>query len=697
VDILGTTLRDWHSSQKASFSINGKQGKTAYYANLNYGREGNSFKVGQGSDYHTLNVRGNLCTNISRGLSIDIRSALSLDINRVPAAGYNPIVASNSPVDFPLTLLKTDDDGFVVYGVSTLVPDNYYAALIESGENLTKNRFASLKATINYDFASIIPGLKSETFVGFQNLGSTTDGTTGDYLAYYYDASFGEWLPSSKHQGVKSSARTTKASSYVQNLVLREKLRYDFQRGGHDLSVQAWAQMSNSQTNGTRVHGAAFSVSADYSYCGKYIVQGAFYAPGSQYYPYSDRFAAGCAGGFAWVMSNEKWLKDVSWIDHLKIMAQGGVAPLDVVTSQYLFLDSYVKKGSYTSGVSAVDYSWLANQSLSVSKSGAVISRLGNKSLTRGSQKEVNVGLEGSFFGGRLNLMANVFSIHNTGLLTDGNSLLPDFYGMNGMVNYINWNNTLQHVTTFGAGWSDKLGNLRYEFSWWSSRNSVLYDRYLETVINEYNKVEGTYSDCIRGYEYIGRFSSQEEIENSPKQTISSVTRVGDLKYKDLDGNGVIDSNDISVLKDNASGWFHNIRFVLGVKNFDLLMIFRARTGSTINLAGCGYFTGGRGYVNYTTWMRDNAGGDYPSLAYEGSEGNFGTSGFWLRNGDFLKLRNIEAGYSFPEKALRIFLRGENLFCIDHIHDLDPEYLSAGYSTYPINRTISVGVNLGLK
>ena len=101
--------------------------------------------------------------------------------------------------------------------------------------------------------------------------------------------------------------------------------------------------------------------------------------------------------------------------------------------------------------------------------------------------------------------------------------------------------------------------------------------------------------------------------------------------------------------------------------------------------------------MNYTEWMRENVGGDYPRLAYEGNNGNFVTSGFWLRSGDFLKLANLEFSFSFPKCGLRLFARGENLFCIDAVKDLDPENLAAGYSTYALNRTISLGINIGIR
>lgn len=697
LDMYGLTIRDWRSAQKASLTMSGMQGKTAFFGNINYIREGDNYKIGPAADYHSINARANLCTNFTQDLSLDVRTAFSLDIRRTPNSGFNIAASGTPPVEFPLVVGKSEEDGTTIWGVSRLVPDNYYAALMECGSRTGRNRFGSIKASLNYDFAKFAPGLRSETQIGLLMYGATVDGSKGDYLASYLDNTSGSWIPSTTHQGEKSSAKSVLSTSYTQNLYLKETLKYSLSRGWHKLDASAWAKMTASQTPGARTRTAVISADANYSFRNRYIAQVVLYSPGSSQYEKSKMFAFGGAGGLAWIITNEEWMKQAKGIDHLKVMAQAGWVPLDVVSSQYLFHDSYVKKGSFVSGVSDVGYSWISNQGNSVTKSGTAISRLGNKSLGRGGQLEFNAGLEGSFLNGRLNVSSDFVWIHNTGLLTDASPMYPKFYGMNGVTTYINWNRTITKMFDAGISWKETRSGVTYELSYWGRMSGNLRDRYLETVINDYNKVEGTYESCIRGYTCLGKFASQEEINSAPRQTFDTKTQVGDLRYADLDNNGVIDSNDISVIVRNASGMQHNFRFSLRAGKFDVMMLFRARTGSVVNLLSCGYYSGGRGYTNYSVWIKDNVGGAYPRLAYEGNSGNFQTSQFWLRNADFLKLRNLELGYNFPSKGIRIFLRGENLFSIDAIKDLDPEYLTAGYSTYAINRTVSIGFSWGIK
>lgn len=697
VDLREKTIKDWRTSQKLSVSMSGKEGRTSYFTVISYSRDGDNLKIGPVSDYNSLNVRGNVKTNFTRNLSLEIRSALDLTFRRSPNAGFNIGASIIPPVEFPLTVGKDGNEGQTIYGVSKQVPDSYYAALLEGGSRTARNRAGTINATLGYNFNKLLPGLSAETYVGFLMSGTTTDGSTGDYLGYYLDQASGNWLPSAVHQGAKSSAKTVMSTYYNHLFELKETIRYSYWRGANRINAAVWGKLREYQYPGTRDRSATISASCDYSYRNRYMAQAVLFAPGTSMYKKSERFACGFAAGIGWVLSNEEWLRRAKGVDHLKIMAQAGFGPLDVVSSRYLFLDSYVKSGSYASGVSGVDYSWIAEQGNSLSKPATKISRLANSSLGRGRQTEINAGIEGSFLGNRLGFSASFVYIHNTGLLTDGNSKYPDFYGMKGITTYINWNRTTSYLTNFGLDWGETRGKVRYEIGYWLYKSLVLRDRYLETVINDYNKTEGTYTTCLRGYTYLGKFSSEEEINSSPVQTFDARTHVGDLKYKDIDGNGTIDGNDVSVIVKDAGGIFHTLRFNIGFGNFNLLTIFRARTGSTINLLTCNYYGGGRGYVNYTKWMRENLGGAYPRLAYEGNNGNFVTSGFWLRSGDFLKLANLELSYTFPKHSLRLFLRGENLFCIDRIKDLDPEYLTAGYSTYAINRTVSLGINIGIR
>lgn len=697
VDLRSETIRDWRTSQKAYVSMSGKEGRTSYYANVNWLRDGDNLRIGPVSDFNALNVRGNVKTNFTRELSLEVHSFLNLRFRRSPNAGFNMAASVTPPVEYPLTLGTDEEQGQTIYGVSKTVPNSYYAALMESGSRTSKYRSGSVNAVLEYNFGKFVPGLSARTDVRFLLSGTTTDGSVGDYLASYYDEVSGNWLPSSVHQGVKSSAKSVLGTSFNHLFEFQETLRYSYWRGNHRVMAEAWAKIREHQYPGQRARSATISASCDYAWKDRYMVQAVLYVPGSTVYRKSERFAAGAACGLAWVLSNEEWLPAETGVDHLKLMAQAGFGPLDVVSSQYLFLDSYVKSGSFTSGVSSVDYDWIAQSGNSVSKPGTVISRLGNSSLGRGHQIEANAGIEAAFLGRRLNFFASYVYIHDTGLLTDANAIYPDFYGMNGMTTYINWNAKKSHLLNVGLNWNDRKGRFSYGIGYWVNRQSVIWDKYLETVINDYSKVEGTYTSAIRGYTCLGKFASEEEIAAAPKQNFDVKTFPGDLRYKDVDGNGVIDSNDISVIVKDAAGLWHNLRLQFSYGRASLLAIFRARTGSTVNLLSSGYYSGGRGYVNYTEWMRENVGGDYPRLAYEGNNGNFVTSGFWLRSGDFLKLANLEFSFSFPKCGLRLFARGENLFCIDDVKDLDPENLAAGYSTYALNRTISLGINIGIR
>ena len=172
--------------------------------------------------------------------------------------------------------------------------------------------------------------------------------------------------------------------------------------------------------------------------------------------------------------------------------------------------------------------------------------------------------------------------------------------------------------------------------------------------------------------------------------------QVGDLKYADLNDDDLIDSNDKRIVGNTNPKIDYAVSINLRYRNFDFTVVGTGRTSYQIAMTN-NYFWNGWGTNTYSHFVRDNIGGDYPRLAYVKASNNFQDSDFWLRDGGFFKIQNIELGYNVhfrsqsAVKGLRIFLRGANLCTISKIKDVDPENINAGVATYPLYRTFTAG------
>ena len=213
------------------------------------------------------------------------------------------------------------------------------------------------------------------------------------------------------------------------------------------------------------------------------------------------------------------------------------------------------------------------------------------------------------------------------------------------------------------------------------------------------------------GFVFDGFFKDQAEIDASPLHTLGSV-RPGDARYRDINGDGRIDSYD-----QVAMGYARTpeISFgfggTLAYRNLDISVFFNGAARTSIYTNGLGLFPfydglGGdnvlKEYYN-NRWTPDNPNAKYPAVDVGQNPNNFVGSNIWLKNGNYLRLRNAEIGYSFPSKLIdwgldsfRIFINGMNLLTFDHLKFMDPES-NDGTGAYPLQRTINIGLQVKFK
>jgi hypothetical protein len=206
-----------------------------------------------------------------------------------------------------------------------------------------------------------------------------------------------------------------------------------------------------------------------------------------------------------------------------------------------------------------------------------------------------------------------------------------------------------------------------------------------------------------KGYIAEGLFASQEEINVSPTQSLGSTVMPGDIKYRDVNGDGLITEDDMVVLSDYGN--IPRIQYGLGVnityKKFDFGVFFNGSAQRTIMINGISPFFSDMSYgernlmsfiaKDYWSERNPNPNAAYPRLGIQNSqiENNMKASSYWMRNGNFIRFKTLELGYTFPH--CRIYLSGDNLAVWSPFKLWDPEL---GYDSYPLSRTFNVGVQL---
>jgi len=216
--------------------------------------------------------------------------------------------------------------------------------------------------------------------------------------------------------------------------------------------------------------------------------------------------------------------------------------------------------------------------------------------------------------------------------------------------------------------------------------------------------------DSYRGLIADGIFQSQAEINSSPLQTYMSTIRPGDIKYRDVNGDGIINDNDRTVIGNpRTPEIMYGFGGTVAYKRFDLSVFFTGAARSSVYISGNSIFPFNLALGNYNIqreyydnrWTPTNPGGRYPEVVNGNSPNNFQLSTQYLRDGSYLRLRNAEIGYTLPSSlvkklrisSIRLFCNGINLYTWDHIKFMDPES-NNGNGGYPLQRTLNAGLQV---
>ena len=445
---------------------------------------------------------------------------------------------------------------------------------------------------------------------------------------------------------------------------------------------------------------------ATYAYKDRYLVDFNVGYNGSENFAPGRRYGFFPAASLGWVITEEKFMKSVDFISFLKLRASYGLVGNDILSEYKRFLylpDSWsASSGGYYFGVNTPQ-----------SFPGASELLLGNPNVTWEKAAKQNYGLDLNLFDQRLSFSLDVFFEKRKDILIQQNTV-PGFVAAD--LPAVNLGKVNNHGYEISLGWNDKIGR---DFRYWLkgnisySKNEIVYKD--EIPQNEpYMYETGRSTGLNFGYVFDRFFEATDfkedgsTLEGIPVQ--SGTFKPGDILYKDLNGDGVIDGDDKTYF-----GYSDNPEYIFGLnmgfeyKGFDFSMSW---TGAThVSRLFEEDFTRpfNTGDAPLMKWIADERwteekgqASKFPRLTQTNRVHNSQVSDFWVRDASYLRLKNMEIGYTLNAnllkkigiQKLRLFMNGYNLFTLDHLGFIDPESKVTNKNKYPNTRIYNFGVNV---
>ncbi|MCY1719370.1 TonB-dependent receptor [Prolixibacteraceae bacterium Z1-6] len=471
------------------------------------------------------------------------------------------------------------------------------------------------------------------------------------------------------------------------------------------------AGLENPQVNGTASEWALMSYfgRVNYDYQGKYLFEANIRYDGSSRFKEGNKWGLFPSFSAGWRLSEEDFMSDIVWLDNLKLRASWGKLGNQNIGT-YPYQTTYSLGQNYTMGEAVT--------------SGIASTAVVNSDIKWETTTTTNIGVDATFFG-KLNVTAEYFDRLTDGILvpmeipkTMGDKTKP----------VVNLAEVRNNGWEFSTNYQDKVGDLGYSLGFNISNVNNEVTKYQGEVRSGGSFVtwEGYAFNSMYGYVCEGIIRTQEELDQLNAQAkelsgndgayyITNKTRPGDLKYKDLDGNGVIDSNDREIIGNTIPKYTYGISLGLNYKGFDFSALLQGVQGRDSYLEGVGIFpmgiNGDRGQIPME-WVTDRYIPEDPStwetatlprIVNIGSHNqNYKFSTSWKQDASFLRVKSVQLGYNIPNtksfgfEKIRVFFSGENLLTFTKFEGYDPErsQTATDITRYPLQKTVTFGAQI---
>ncbi|AYD48437.1 SusC/RagA family TonB-linked outer membrane protein [Arachidicoccus soli] len=674
-----------------------------YFASLENFNQGGNFVTSPINTYNTnnkfnrYNIRLNASVDFNKDISLDIRLFGSIANSAEPGSSIQSIMSSiySTP---PLAYPVFNPDGSL--GGSTIFTNNIDGQTLHSGYLLENSRTVTTDVKLKYKLDDLLKGLWASGLVSINNQYHETINREKSFAIYQYSPPQGGNPASYLKIG---SDGTVGNGSYTLNSQYTTSY-YNIQMGldrgwaKSKLHILGAYNVENDVATLNQLNEIyrTASITANYSYDDKYIAELSSAYSGLNYYPPGHRYAFLPSIGLGWIISKESFF-NANTVNFLKLRASIGQTA-NGNPGYFSYIQNYIINGSGTN---------IGATSTNVTT--AYENGIANPNITWEKAWKGDVGLEMAMFDSKFS--SNIDYYYNR--YYDQLITPPEQSGIFGNTYpQINVGKTRYSGLELALGYNNNDHKVQYSINGNVSiaANKVLYaddPRYPYSWMYH----SGIPSGTMFGYQAIGFYQTGDDFQNIPH--IDGYTpQAGDIKYKDLNGDGVINFLDEKPLGTTAPLITYGLNGRISYKGFDINVLFQGVQNSNLYINPTSpliqEFQNGNGIVqaiHLDSWTPQTAStAIYPRLTIGGNSNNTAASSFWMKNGSYVRLKNVEVGYSVPQRWLnhakfrqiRIFVNAYNLVTWAHLSawNLDPETGVNSYFADP--RVINAGISLKL-
>lgn len=712
-DVIDDFTKDFMQTTRANINFTGGNQQVKYFASMGYLTQDGIFQTQDFDEYYYNNQERTNRFNFRTNLDITLNPTLVFKVN---VGGY--LQTYNRPY------IKKDESWDYLIGKLYETPNNAFNDLTPNGEVLVKQSrlgFRPKESVYGYlnrtglrkenqtrlgnTFAleqklnKITPGLKATGQLSFDVFSNSIANRSRSYEAWEVVTLAGanglDSLGYVQIDGTSNSGlndQQGKFFSYMYNF--RGQIDYARKFDKHDVTgLVFFERQLNQQQDYLSTNYLNLAGRVAYSYDKRFALEVNASYQGSEQFAPGKRWGLFPSVSGAWIISNEEFLSDNNVISYLKLRSSFGVIGNSVYsyggTNQYLYLTT-----------------WHQNSNED---------QLGNMDITWEKSKKTNIGLDAHLFNS-ITLSADVFYNKNTDIMVDKIATAPGgFIGLDetsgitpprnlgeienrGFELYAAYNKVFKNGFAFNVA-----GNVAYSKNKQIEMGEMSYDN---TYAYMY-RMAGYAVGEQWGYLTDGLFQSEQEIiDYGVDYAIFGSNPIpGDIKYKDLNEDGVINDKDKAPLGDEQIPHInYGIQLEAAFKGFDVRLFFNGMANRQVYLHGFGRWSNRDNFTEYMkeAWSETNTSATYPRLGNETP--NYVRSDFWMANGNLFRLKNAEIGYTLSDKiagaihasSLRVYVNATNLFVFDSLptKDFDPEMANSEGTNYPVMKAFNAGITL---
>lgn len=734
-------LKDGAMSYRANVNISGGGSTARYYASISYVTDEGMYKTDStlrdkydtNANYNRWNYRLNLDIDLTKTTLLRLGTSGDLSMRNSPGMGddytWNSLFGYNAiltPIMYSNGYVPMINMGRDVYRTNPWVMTTQTGYRQEWNNNLQTN------VALEQDLRFVTQGLRFVGRFGYD---------TYNYNYISHDQMPERWYANGRNKdtgeiifdriGDKSDMTQSSGNNGSRRIFLDLMLSYNRDFGKNNVGATVkYTYDNNIQTqnigddikNGVARKNMALAGQLSYNYDSKYFLDLNFGYNGSENFADHHRFGFFPAGSVAWNIAREKPFQDLTWLDVFKVRYSYGKVGNDNmgnVRFPYLYTLDYTGDNVYNFGT-------LGTPTRGEYIRGLHYSSLASTDVTWEVATKQDVGLDITLFHNAFSLTVDYFHEKRTGIYMSRN-YLPAILGLEqspwgnvGAVKSEGIDGFFRYEKRFNDDWSVTVrGNMTY------ARNTILdYD--VENTIYPYQQQKGYRVNQNRGLIAEGLFADYEDIRNHPKQMFGDV-QPGDIKYKDVNGDGVVDDGDIVAIGTTTTpSLIYGIGASVQWRGFDFNVHFQGAGKSDTQIQGKTVWAFSQDRYGQVLadlvddrWIdsetaaqlgiaaNEDPGASFPRLVLcenMASHNNYRNSTYWLRDMSYIRLKNLEVGYTLPASLtsriklqnVRFFVQGSNLCTWSSFKLWDPEVGSNNGEAYPLTKSITAGLQINL-